>query len=133
MTSLLSEELRVRLAAPPSNHAGVADEQRSLIERIRSLVERVERWHPKPAVHIASTGAMDGYAEIFQFPCCDAIVKDFLATIDRDAPSRLRSDGCTPIPASTRYESPNRTNPFQSKLVAEHRQLQAELGPRPTD
>ena len=118
---LLAEELRVREAQPPSRHHGVADEQRTEISKLRSLVERADRWHPQPARHLGSGGATDGYPEYFEFPCCQLRIKDILATGSSDPPSQLRGDGCREVPASVRYESLRRSNPFRSKLVERYR------------
>jgi hypothetical protein len=123
---LLEEELRVRQSWPRSKHPGVADEQRTEIAKLRSLVERVDRWHPQPARHLGSGGAVDGYPEYFEFPCCGLGIKDFLATGDQDPPTQLRRDGCLEIPTSTRYEPPRRSNPFHSLLVHRYRELEAE-------
>lgn len=119
----LQAELELRESLPPSTHWGVADEERTEIELIRSLVEVQTRWHPQPAKHVQSTGANEGYAEIFLFPCCQRYVKDFLATSDSDPTSQFRADGCEEIPDALRHESPRRLNPFRSALVARYRSL----------
>jgi len=80
MRPFLEEELRIREAEPVSTHAGIAEEDRVLKERVRSLLNLDGKWHPEPAEHKASTGARDGYTEIFYFPCCKIYVKDFLST-----------------------------------------------------
>jgi hypothetical protein len=123
---LLEQELRVRESEPVSKHYGVADEQRNEIAKLRSLVERVDRWHPLPARHLGSGGAVDGYPEYFEFPCCQLRIKDFLATSERDPPSQLRGDGCREIPPSARYEPLRRSNPFHSSLVRHYRALLGE-------
>ena len=122
---LLAEELRVQESQPISQHPGIADEQRTEIALLRSLVERTDRWHPEPARHLGHGDAMHGYAEYFKFPCCGLNVRDFLSTGDKDAPSQLRGDGCREIPSSTRYESLQRANPFRSALVERYRMLEA--------
>ncbi len=123
---LLAEELRVREAEPLAEHYGVADEQRTEISRLRSLVQRADRWHPQSSRHLGSGGAIDGYPEYFEFPCCGLRIKDFLATSDNDPPSQLRGDGCRDVPPSARYESLRQSNPFRSRLVALYRALAAE-------
>jgi len=120
MRPFLEEELRIRESTPESTHAGVADEARVLKERVRSLLDLDGKWHPQPAEHKASTGAQQGYAEIFYFPCCNIYVRDFLSTGNYDAPSQLRSDGCQEIPESIRYEYRNPANPFYSSLVGSY-------------
>ncbi len=120
---LLEEELIVRESKPKPSHGGVADEMESHKELIRSLLGLQINWHPQSAQHIASTGARDGYAEVYEFPCCGIKVKDYLSTSNDDAPSRFRADGCREIPKSIRYESLNPKNPFRSSLVQEYRRL----------
>jgi nucleoside 2-deoxyribosyltransferase len=121
----LEEELKHRESRPRPGHPGVDDELATEKELVRSLVGLQIRWHPQAAQHIASTGARDGYAEIFGFPCCDLKIKDFLATSERDPPSQFRADGCEEIPESIRYEASKPTNPFRSLLIAHYRQLTA--------
>jgi hypothetical protein len=89
-------------------------------ELLRSLLGIQTRWHPQSARHHKTLGARDGYAEIFQFPCCDTFVRDFLATSVEDPPSQFRADGCKEIPKSIQYESAKQTNPFRSVLIYEH-------------
>ncbi|MGH9247162.1 MAG: hypothetical protein ACRD29_23150, partial [Acidimicrobiales bacterium] len=116
-----------------SKHYGVADEQRTEIAKLRSLVERADRWHPQPPRHLGSGGATDGYPAYFEFPCCQIRIKDFLATSVDDAPSQLRGDGCREVPPSAQYEPLRRSNPFRSRLVWQYRSLagarQAEESP----
>lgn len=119
----LEEELKVRKSAPKSQHPGVAEEMEEAEVLIRSLLGLQIRWHPRAARHTASTGAMQGYAEIFTFPCCEAIVRDFLSTGEGDPPSQFRADGCEDIPESIRYDSRQRSNPFSSLLIAKYREL----------
>ena len=121
----LEEELKHRESLPRPGHPGVADELATEKQLIRSLVGLQIRWHPRAAHHIASTGARDGYAEIFEFPCCNLKIKDFLATSGGDPPSQFRADGCEDIPESIRYEASKPTNPFRSLLIAHYRQLTA--------
>lgn len=81
---MIEAEIRAREAQPPSIHPGVRREQETELERIKSLLGN--RWHPVAAKHLASTGAQDGYAEIFVFPCCNTTVRDFLSTGEGDPP-----------------------------------------------
>ena len=122
---LLAEELRVKESLPVPSHPGIADEQRTEIALLRSLVERADRWHPQPARHLGSGGATHGYPEYFEFPCCELRIIDYLAT-SAEAPSQLRGDGCRQIPRSARYEPLRPSNPFRSTLVGEYRRLAAE-------
>jgi hypothetical protein len=119
----LEEELRFRESQPSSGHRGVDDEMKMEEELIRSLVGRQVRWHPRAPRHLGHTGAVDGYAEIFEFPCCGKTIRDFWATSDRDAPSQFRADGCRTIPESIQYESLKRMNPFRSQLIEHYRRL----------
>ena len=122
---LLEEELRVRESIPKSDHAGVADEMDNHEQLIRSLLGRQTRWHPQPAQHAQSTGAIQGYAEIFEYLCCNTTVEDFLATGTTDPPSQFRADGCEQIPESIQYESLKPMNRFISHLVKEYRALKS--------
>ena len=63
-----------------------------------------------------STGAVDGYAEIFKFPCCQLIVKDFLGN-EYDPPSQFRVDGCEEIPTEIQYDYQPRTNEYHSTVL----------------
>ena len=121
----LQEELRHRESRPSSGHPGVDDELQTEKELIRSLVGLQTRWHPQAAHHLGSFGASHGYAEIFEYPCCNRKIKDFLATSDSDPPSQFRADGCEEIPESIRYEALKPSNPFRSLLLAQYRQLTA--------
>lgn len=124
--TFLEQELEVRESWPVPHHPGVADEMDTERELIRSLLGLQIRWHPQRARHVASTGAMEGYAEIFLFPCCGRHVKDFLAASDRDPPSQFRADGCQEIPESIQYESLQPSNPFRSLLVTHYQRLKAQ-------
>ena len=117
----LEAELEFREGLPSSGHAGVDDELETAKQMIRSLVGRQIYWHPQPPEHLGHTGANEGYAEIYKFPCCGKAIKDFLATGATDAPSQFRADGCTEIPESIRYEFRKRSNPFKSALLADYR------------
>lgn len=126
--SFLEAELRVRETAPPAGNQGIVDEQETELELIRALAGELTRWHPQAARHVKSMGARDGYAEIFRFPCCDRLVRDFLATSsEKDLPSQFRADGCQEIPESIRYKPRDVANPFSSLLVARHDFLEATL------
>jgi hypothetical protein len=116
---LLEEELDVRKAWPLPDHEGAADEERTERDVVAALVGQQTRWHPKPARHRQSTGATEGYAEIFGFPCCDLHVRDFRSGGKDDPPSQFRADGCEQIPASIQYEPSRRANTFSSRLVRE--------------
>lgn len=109
-TPMLEEEIRAREAQQPSEHAGVRKEQEVELERLRSLLSN--RWHPTAANHVGSTGAVDGYAEIFVFPCCKTMVRDFLST-GEDPPYQFRSDGCEQIPVRLQHVHRRRSNPFR--------------------
>jgi hypothetical protein len=122
---LLAEELRVRESQSIPVGSLVADELNTHTELVRSLVSTPTRWHPQPARHLGSSGAMQGYAEYFEFPCCGRRIKDFLATGTEDPPSQLRADGCQEIPPNLRYEPVKPSNPFSSRLVWEYRRLAA--------
>jgi hypothetical protein len=114
---MLEAEIRVREAQPPSIHPGIRREQEVELERVRSLLG--SRWHPSAAKHVASTGATEGYAEIFVFPCCNKIVRDFLSTGEGDPPLQFRSDGCRDIPPSLQHSQRRRSNPFQPLIVSQ--------------
>jgi hypothetical protein len=114
----LEKELKFRESLPSSGHAGVDDELETEKQMIRSLVGRQIYWHPQPPKYLGHTGAIEGYAELFQFPCCGKGIRDFSATGETDAPSQFRADGCTEIPESIRYEFRKRSNRFKSALLA---------------
>jgi len=113
---MLQAEIRAREAQPPSSHLGVRKEQEVELERVKSLLGK--RWHPSAAKHVASTGASEGYAEIFVFPCCNNMVRDFLSTGEGDPPLQFRSDGCQDIPASLQHSQRRRSNPFRPLAAA---------------
>jgi TIR domain len=113
---LLEAEIRAREELPPSDHPGVRKEQEVELERLRSLLQN--RWHPRPARHLASTGAVEGYAEIFVFPCCNRAVRDFLSTGDGDPPFQFRTDGCEEIPKSLQHGYRSRSNPFRPVIAS---------------
>ena len=121
---MLEAEIRVREAQAPSSHPGVRQEQEVELERVRSLLG--DRWHPSAAKHVASTGAMEGYAEIFVFPCCNKMVRDFLSTGEGDPPLQFRSDGCRDIPPSLQHSQRRRGNPFRPVIVSQRQ----DAGPR---
>ncbi|GAA0877729.1 hypothetical protein GCM10009119_06970 [Algoriphagus jejuensis] len=122
MQPFLKKELSIRESQPLSDHRGVANEMQTEIEIIRSLLNLENRWHPDTAVYVQSTGAIEGYAEIFKFPCCGQIVKDFSSTGDGDPPSQFRANGCQEIPKKTQHEYLERTNPFWSILVSKYKE-----------
>lgn len=115
--SMLEEELKIRESLPKPAHYGVAEELETETETVRSLLNLQNKWHPVEAHHIASTGASEGYAEVFRFPCCRKIAKDFLSMGKGDPPSRFRADGCQDIPKSIQHGYKARPNPFWSALV----------------
>lgn len=117
----LQAELEIRESEAPSDHPGVADEQRAQLELIRTLAGVQTRWHPRLPRRVQNTGAREGYAEIFEFPCCGLHVKDWTG----DPPSQFRADGCEDIPEAIRYESLKPMNPFQSLVLARYRGLTA--------
>ena len=124
---MLEAEIRVREAQPPSSHPGVRKEQEVELERVRSLLG--DRWHPSAAKHVASTGATEGYAEMFVFPCCNKMVRDFLSTGEGDPPLQFRSDGCRDIPPSLQHSQRRRSNPFQPVIVSQRQ----DAGPSEND
>jgi hypothetical protein len=119
----LEEEIKIRESLPEPNHAGVAEERRVEFEAVRALLKLQGNWHPNSAIFVKYTGATEGYAEIFRFPCCGIYVKDFRSTGEGDPPSQFRSDGCVPIPNSVQYSYHARSNPFTSVLVWKYREL----------
>lgn len=121
---MLEAEIRAREAQAPSSHPGVRKEQEVELERVRSLLGN--RWHPSPAKHVASTGATDGYAEVFVFPCCNKMVLDFLSTGEGDEPLQFRADGCRDIPPSLQHSQRRRSNPFQPLIISQRQ----DGGPR---
>lgn len=127
MRPFLEEEVRVREEMPESGHYGVAQEDRLELEFVRSLLHLEGKWHPEVAIHLTSLGAVDGYAEIFRFPCCQRVVKDFRSTGSTDPPSQFRSDGCKDVPKAVQYEYRERSNPFRSQLVQKYHE---SIGPR---
>ena len=114
---MLEAEIRVREAQAPSSHPGVRNEQEVELERVRSLLGT--RWHPSRAKYVASTGATEGYAEVFVFPCCKKTVKDFLSTGEGDPPLQFRSDGCRNIPPSLQHSQRRRSNAFQPLIISQ--------------
>lgn len=123
MRPFLEEEVRVREAMPEPNHYGVAREARLELEFVRSLLDLGNKWHPQAAMYLSSTGAAEGYAEIFRFPCCQRVVWDFRSTGASDPPSQFRSDGCKEVPKAVQYEYRQRSNPFTSALVGKYREI----------
>jgi len=63
------------------------------LEELRNEVLKQKRWHPTVAIHIHSHGALFGYCEVFQFPCCGRYV-----VTSNDWPSQYRADGCEAAP-----------------------------------
>lgn len=122
MRPFLEEELKIREAMPVSSHHGVAEEDRVEIAMLRGLLHLDNRWHPEPATHLASTGAVDGYAEVFRFPCCGQIVKEFRNN-SRELVSQFRPDGCVPVPEEIQYRYNEPSNPFRSVLIKRYRDL----------
>lgn len=112
---MLEAEIELRQSLQPSTHMGVRREQEVELERVKSLL--CNTWHPSPAEFEQSTGADDGYAEIFRFPCCGKYVQDFLSTGSSDPPHQFRSDGCAMIPERLRHAARTRSNPFVPMLV----------------
>lgn len=124
MRPFLEEELRIRESMPAPDQYGIAEEfVRQENEMVRSLLNLQNRWHPEPAVFIASLGAMEGYAEVFRFPCCDLTVRDFLSAGAADPPSQFRSDGCREVPVSVQHQVRERSYPFCPVLVTQYRRL----------
>ncbi|SHF61766.1 toll/interleukin-1 receptor domain-containing protein [Streptoalloteichus hindustanus] len=121
MRVFLEEELKVRESIPLSDHYGVALEQQTEIALLRGLLHLENTWHPEPAVHVESTGAVQGYSLVFQFPCCGRTVRDFHTGRD-DSPSQFRPGGCTPVPDEIQYEYQAPVNPFHSALIARYRE-----------
>lgn len=116
VTPMLEAEVQARVALFPSSHPGVRKEQEVELERVKSLLGK--RWHPTAARHIASTGATEGYAEIFVFSCCNKMVRDFLSTGEADPPLQFRADGCQDIPSSLQHSQRTRSNPFRPVIVS---------------
>jgi hypothetical protein len=121
MHPFLEEEIRIREAEPRANHGGVANEMRLELEALRALLYLESKWHPQPANFVQSTGAREGYAEIFRFPCCGRIAEDFRSLGVSEPPSQFRSDGCASVPEAIQHEYRARANPFHSLLVARYR------------
>jgi TIR domain len=119
----LEAEVSVRERQPKSDHYGVAQENQLELAFVRSLLSLDNRWHPQGAVYLQSTGAADGYAEIFRFPCCETIVRDFRSTGETDPPSQFRADGCREVPEAARHAYRERSNPFRSELIRQFRAL----------
>lgn len=67
------------------------------IKAIENFAAEEGRWHPQPAVHHTSTGAISGYAEVWQFPCCEKF--DVLA-VHGIVPYQFSASGCEKDPAS---------------------------------
>lgn len=122
MRPFLEEELRVREERTVSSHHGVAEEDRVEIAMLRGLLRLENSWHPQPPVHLRSTGAVDGYAEIYRFPCCGQIVKDFRGT-SGELLSQFRPGGCVPVPEEIQYQYNEPSNPLHSVLIARYREL----------
>jgi hypothetical protein len=128
----LEAEVRVREQRPKPDHSGVAQEDQLELEFVRSLLSLDNRWHPQRAVYLQSTGARDGYAEIFRFPCCMTIVRDFRSMGVTDPPSQFRADGCREVPEAVRHEYRERSNPFRSELIRQFQILTGELDQAPS-
>ncbi|MCP2244147.1 toll/interleukin-1 receptor domain-containing protein [Lentzea aerocolonigenes] len=124
MRPFLEEELKIREAMPVSSHHGIAEEDRVEIAMLRGLLHLDNKWHPEPPRHLASTGAVDGYAEMFRFPCCGQIVKEFRNN-SRELASQFRPGGCVPVPEEIQYQYNESSNPFHSILIRRYRSLSA--------
>ncbi len=70
------------------------------LNTIKNFLEDGGNWHPQPALHIHSGGAMDDYVEVWEFPCCGKKV-----VMGDGTPLQFRYDGCAkappPSPGST--------------------------------
>jgi hypothetical protein len=116
------EELRLRRQWPKIEHYGVQEEFNLETQLIESLLGLQNRWHPECAQWLHSSGAVDGYAEYFRFPCCNRIVKDHASTGVGDPPSQFRVDGCREIPRDIQYDRVKRSNPFLPVILKKGRE-----------
>ncbi|WP_189787482.1 toll/interleukin-1 receptor domain-containing protein [Streptomyces capitiformicae] len=116
----LEAEIKLRERLPESNHWGVAKEMQQELMLLQSILYTHHRWHPEEAVFVSHTGAAEGYAEIFRFPCCGKISWEYRSAGPSEPPSQLRADGCKDLPEAARREGRERMNPFTSQLVARY-------------
>lgn len=110
----LEAEIKVREELPKSGHWGVENEGKQELAFLRSILSPHRRWHPEQAVHVSHTGASEGYAEVFRFPCCQKVVWEYRSAGPNEPPSQLRDDGCKDLPEAARRERRERSNPFTS-------------------
>lgn len=132
--SMLEEELRVREEAPPTpptDSYWVIKEAESDLELIRGLLGKQKNWHPEAPQHVGHGGAVEGYPEIYQFPCCDTSVWVYTQIGYDVPPSQFRADGCREIPKEVQYEALQLSNPFRSSLVGKYVSLKNQSQPEP--
>jgi hypothetical protein len=115
----LEAEIRIREGTLllSHEHEGHNNELRNELEFLRSMLREQRRWHLRPAVWVKMTGADDGYASVFRFPCCGQMVWDYRSAGNHDAPSQIRDDGCGDLPATAIRHRRERSNPFTSVLA----------------
>jgi hypothetical protein len=98
----LEEEVKVRESLPTPTSRGRYTQQLNELRRLKSILDSKQRWHPEPAVYKGMTSAVDNYAGIFRFPCCNAGVVD-TDYDENNPPSQFRDDGCQDVPEPIRY------------------------------
>ncbi|SOB88470.1 toll/interleukin-1 receptor domain-containing protein [Streptomyces sp. 1331.2] len=95
----LLAEIRLREQHEASVHPFHREEFRQMTDYLRSLLRiEAKKWHPQRAAHVQATGARDGYADIYRFPCCGKYAREFGA----QHPSQLSSEGCRDVPEAIR-------------------------------
>ncbi len=95
----LLAEIRLREQHEDSVHPFHRDEFREMTAYLRSLLRiEAKKWHPQRATHVQATGARDGYADIYRFPCCGKYAREFGA----QHPPQLSSEGCRDVPEAIR-------------------------------
>ncbi|MFJ9847197.1 toll/interleukin-1 receptor domain-containing protein [Kitasatospora sp. NPDC101155] len=101
----LLAEIRLRERRASSVHPFHIDEFRQMTAYLKSLLKiEAKKWHPERPVHVQATGARDGYADIYQFPCCGKYASEFGAQY----PPQFSSEGCRDVPEAIRVR-PRRT------------------------
>lgn len=120
MKPFLEAEIQIREEDLKSS-GWLYKENRAELELLRSLLREQHRWHPRQPVQVANTGAVDGYALVFRFPCCGKPCWDYRSVGNDDPPSQLREDGCQDLPETAIRRHRERLNPFTSMLADQYR------------
>lgn len=85
IVELIEAELESKIVGPIHYQADKFNKIKEIYEKLNYT----NRYHTQEAICVGSTGAMDDYLEIYEFPCCGKRV------VVGDGPvSRFRADGC---------------------------------------